>query len=460
MLWLRPDSILLACALTLAAVNSSPVLPDPDHHCIHLCNTSRPDLCDTLSCKSPRISSQIIRAESVETGISNLTKARLEFGVANAIASTSGVQWAYRQLGVRLYKLIEQVSRLNNSSIDASLRAAFGKGSQHNAGFPGPNTTIIKKTLLEGNIREVLGLIYVMEADTSWFTATMLEGLEQQNWSDEILVQLGLVPTAVRSRHALVKTTMSLPAEDRYNGVPSFLYASFDNWVRFDYAGPDENAKPTEWPAIRVPLKPHCNETNLNSDSDLIQPPLSKQELEYQCGGLQHCKLQWYPGGLCFTLQNLPFKRSQGAQAAVPGFIEQSAALGWRRVAGPSGTTATVLQLGRMLGLDPRLLRLVMVAWMVRTYDHSLFEIMLGADPFMPQGWGINYTMADFGSLMPRDIVIEQDGHTRVFTKSEVWDAVIDGWLMTTPNGLKVLEKMNSNQVNYLVGLAATRTHT
>ena len=68
--------------------------------------------------------------------------------------------------------------------------------------------------------------------------------------------------------------------------------------------------------------------------------------------------------------------------------------------------------------------------------------------------------MADFGSLMPRDIVIEQDGHTRVFTKSEVWDAVIDGWLMTTPNGLKVLEKMNSNQVNYLVGLAATRTHT
>merc|ERR1712166_672597 len=122
MMWMRPGSILLACALTPAAVNSSPMLPDPDQSRIHLCNASRPDLCDTLSCKSPRISPELIRAESVESELSNLTKARLEFGVANAIASTSGVQWAYRQLGVRLYKLIEQVSHFGNSSFDASLR--------------------------------------------------------------------------------------------------------------------------------------------------------------------------------------------------------------------------------------------------------------------------------------------------------------------------------------------------
>ena len=56
-----------------------------------MCVEHQPSIDQFILCVC-RISSQIIRAESVETGLSNLTKARLEFGVANAIASTSGVR--------------------------------------------------------------------------------------------------------------------------------------------------------------------------------------------------------------------------------------------------------------------------------------------------------------------------------------------------------------------------------
>jgi hypothetical protein len=443
---------------TLATVISEDVQPaNPDHSCVGLCNSSRPDLCDTIGCKTPRIGPMLVRAETVETGLTNATKAEFEFGVARALGSTRPVQWTFRQVGLRMYKMIEKMSELNQTSFEDSLLTAFAGGDAHNAGFVGPNATTIKKALLSGNIREVLALVYLI-SETKWVTKALLEGLEgADGWTDIELEQIGLVPAVVRSRHALVNTTMSLPPEDRYNGVPTFLFASFDSWVRFDYPGPDENADPTEWEPIRLPIKPHCNETSIHSDNRLISPPLSAAELSYQCNGKPSCKLQWYPGGLCYTLQDLPFRR-RAAEPEVPGFIQRLAALGWRSVAGPSGTTATVLQLGQMLGLDPRLMRLVMMAWMVRTYDHSFYEIMLGADPFMPRGWSLNYTMADFGSLMPDDIHIEYNAQSELFTQAEVWSAVVNDWLLTTPSGLNVMEKMNPNQVAYLLSLVVANS--
>jgi hypothetical protein len=71
----------------------------------------------------------------------------------------------------------------------------------------------------------------------------------------------------------------------------------------------------------------------------------------------------------------------------VPGFLARAEKLGYRTVAAASGTTANVLQYGLMLNFTPDemvLLRLTMAAWMLCTNDHSLFEIMLGAAPYMP----------------------------------------------------------------------------
>lgn len=417
-----------------------------------MCNHSRPDLCDTLSCKTPFIDSSLPRSETIETGLDNVTKARFEFGLADALASTSAVQWTTKQFGIRIYKMIEMIASLNQTSFDETLLAAFAGGSVHTAGFVGFNTTSIKQALLGGNIREVFGLVYLVSG-SHWVSSVLLDGLDRQKWSDDTMEQIGLVPAVVHARYELVKATLSLPSEDQYNGFPSFLYSSFDSWVRLDYAGPDENAKPTEWQPIRVPVKPHCKETTVHSNDNVIKPPLSPSELAYQCGNASSCKLQWYPGGLCYNLQDLPFRKQSQVSARVPGFIERFKALGWRKLSGPSGTTATVLQLGRMLGFDPRLLRLVMIAWMVRSFDHSFFEIMIGADPFMPRGWTLNYTMTDFGALMPEGIEIQETGGNQVFERIEVWNAIVRDWLMASPNGVQVLEKMSSTQVTYLLNL-------
>jgi len=426
---------------------------DPDLSCRSLCNLTEPSHCDRLSCKSPWVPPTALVSESVESGLANSTKATFEYGLANALAATRAVEWTVRQFGVRLHRMISTICKLNQSSLDDGLLAAFEGGSVHNAGFVGPDATRIAQALLTGNIREVFGLVYIL-AENQWLTHTLLEGLGPRKWSDDTLVAMGLVPKAVRSRYFLVSSTLELAPDLQYNGVPTFLFASFDSWVRFDYAGPDETAHPPQWQPARVARKPSCNEISWYSNSSWVEPPLSEAELQYQCGERPSCKLRWYPGALCWNLTNLPF--SQSRAGTVPGYGPRAAAQGWRIVAGPSGTTATTLQLGRLLGLDPRLVRLVMAAWMIRTGDHSLFEIMLGADPFMPhKDWSLNYTIADFGALMPDDIEQrdEYTGESIVFRRDEVWGAVVQDWLLSSADGQLVFDELSPSQSSYILSL-------
>jgi len=428
---------------------------NPDLSCIHLCNMSSPASCDLLSCKSPRIPLHTaLHSESIESGLDNATKAQFEFGVADALASTSAVKWTIRQFGVRVFKMIRAMATLNGTGVDEALLAAFSGGSVHNAGFVGPNSTAITNALMKGNIREVFGLLYIL-AQNGWVSDALLQGLRNSGWGEAELTQIGFVPDVIKSRYHLVNQTLTLPSEQHYNGIPTFLFAPFDSWVRFDYAGPDETVTPPQWEPLRIPLKPHCNETTLSSDSPLIRPKLSMAELSYQCNGLPQCKLRWYPGKLCFIVQDVPFKHPDSSTTASPGYVERATAQGWRIVAGPSGTTSTLLQLGRMLGIDPRLAQLTMTAWMIRTLDHSLFEIMLGADPFMAKEWSVNYTIADFGTLMPEDIIQEDinKDETIVFKREEIWNAVVRDWLLATPDGTELLSKFNTNQVAYLLSL-------
>eukprot|EP00658_Telonema_sp_P-2_P024746 TRINITY_DN1995_c0_g1_i1.p1 TRINITY_DN1995_c0_g1~~TRINITY_DN1995_c0_g1_i1.p1 ORF type:complete len:319 (-),score=64.94 TRINITY_DN1995_c0_g1_i1:253-1209(-) len=285
--------------------------------------------------------------------------------------------------------------------------------------------------------------------ETKWLDHVLLTGLPS-GWDDTTLLQLGLVPAVVRSRYALVNRTLSLPQAKHYNGFPSFCYPPFDSWVRFDFAGPDESSTPPQWLGVRVKVKPHCNQTTLMSDDPLIQPPLSRAELQYQCGVAARCRLQWWPGSLCYTLIDTPFRQPP---QEVAGYLQRTGAVDWRVAAGPSGSTSDLIQIGRMLGMDERLVRIGMLAWMIGTRDHSMFEILLGGDAYMPLsgGWRLNMTLADFGSIMSEDIKL--DGG-ELFKRSELWGAVVDGWLLGTQAGKQIFAQFDAEQAAFIRSLS------
>ena len=66
------------------------------------------------------------------------------------------------------------------------------------------------------------------------------------------------------------------------------------------------------------------------------------------------------------------------------------------------------------------LVRLTMAAWMLCTNDHSLYEIMLGAAPYMPPAAQIVQDLDDVGRLMPSDVTTKSFPPATL-TKAEVW---------------------------------------
>jgi hypothetical protein len=137
--------------------------------------------------------------------------------------------------------------------------------------------------------------------------------------------------------------------------------------------------------------------------------------------------------------------------------MARAKALGYRTVAGPSGTTQNMLQLALLLGFSPAelaLVRLTMVAWMLVTDDHSLFEMMLGADPYMPEkGWRMQMDLTDFGSLMYADVVAtSRTNRDTTFARRDVWKAVVHDWLLADA-GKELFGSLGMVQQRYVMGL-------
>ena len=98
-------------------------------------------------------------------------------------------------------------------------------------------------------------------------------------------------------------------------------------------------------------------------------------------------------------------------------------------------------------GLETVLLRAAMAAWLISSDDHSFFEVMLAADPFMPQGFGMRLGMDDLGQMWPRGALIHTtDG--RSFDASDLWGAL--GQRLTTPEGRRLVGRMDAEAQDYL----------
>ena len=153
-------------------------------------------------------------------------------------------------------------------------------------------------------------------------------------------------------RRAAINATEGAPKTfDSYsNGISDWSYESFDSWVRFDFDATTLSGGKL-WAAARgYASKTACEggpdgETDLMSNDPSIVPPLSAAELKYQCNGTKPpCKLHWYPGKNCYTIEDVPFA------SGTPGYLQRAKKLGYRTVAAASGTTANILQYALMLG--------------------------------------------------------------------------------------------------------------
>lgn len=169
------------------------------------------------------------------------------------------------------------------------------------------------------------------------------------------------------------------------NYMPDIYIGDYDSWSRFDFALTYEK---THWEAART--YKNCSQTTADVESQV--PALSERELESQNCTVEDfysCQLKWYPGETCYHLAEAgEYTDSKGNKYA--GYDTIAKKFGYRMTAGPSGTTAAFMKIFSYLNVssseDRVKLRDALLTWMVRTNDHSIFEISLAAEPFMPEG--------------------------------------------------------------------------
>jgi len=389
--------------------------------------------CNTVLNKVPLVSAAATQTPTVETGLTAADKEAFEHLLGHALRSTAAVAWATKEFAKRMREFLVKGAILNSTGTteSAALLAAFAsyKCNAHNTGYVGPFVPAIEAALSGGNIREVWGLAYVL-TKTHQFSY-LLEDLLPKHPPATLASLYGMNSSALSERWALVQATKGAlgkldPTGDLgySDGVPDFAYEPFNSWVRFDFSAETLKKAPV-WAGARADKKAGCNTAGLMSDDKSIAPPLSAAELKYQCNGTTPpCKLQWYPGQLCFDVLPVSFGNSS-AGAPIPGYAQRAAALGYRTAAAASGTTSNMLQYARLLGFTSAelvLFRAAMAAWMLPTNDHSFFEIMLGAEPFMPAGFGMAMGMRDLGQLWPKGRDLPTAGG--VFKASDLWAAV------------------------------------
>ena len=396
----------LQLALALSVVSQQPCR-EPQCLCPTAAGFGQCNLADTR--KRPPVSAALPKGPSIETGIANHTA--FEHALGHALRSTAAVQHATREFGARLFTaFVEPFSEGYKRSEEVD--KAFGSASgfdQANTGWVGPDTGVIEEVLKSGNIREVWALVYAL-THSKYLDKTVAPPDGSGAMMDDAQLRArGLAPGPLRQRAQLINATNAAMAARPGSfdsslkfaqGVPDFAFPGFDSWVRFDFTATelDNSGNPAHlWTEARTWLSPP-GRTTLMSDDPSIDPPLSNAEEDYQCDLVPPpCRLHWVPGLLGYSLPKTPFSASGAAHPYLPGYVERANALGYRKVAGPSGTTQNVLQYATYLGMGGAdgaeddwlpLLRLTMLAWMLPTDDHSLYEILLGAEPYMPEGGG------------------------------------------------------------------------
>jgi hypothetical protein len=386
------------------------------------CMPSRTLICNTVRAKSPN-PLRTRSLPSISSGLSEDETRSIERAIALAIARLPATDQLSAHLLGRLSRLVIGASTVGP---DEALVSAFGTGSPANAGYAGGDPRTLRTIVRDGNLRERWALVYVLQKNH------YIENLFDRVASDEALGRaLGVNTSAVRTRALeLEQTKLHVSPADRFsNGIADWLFPPFASWVRFDFDAPavhapGRNGSREGWVGCRQLHHEGCHGTNLTSDDVRIFPPLSSRELEYQCAGASPpCALHWQPGASCYSVLDTPI-------GTLPGYAARARRYGYRTVAGPSGTTANTLQLGALLGSDDTellLLRATMASWLILSRDHSLWEVLLGAEVFVPPAAQIGEApeeqpaVCQLGRLLPS--TLHWRGHT--IRSVDVWAPVV-----------------------------------
>ena len=431
--------------------------------------------CSSLINKVPAITDHVMPMDSQPAATASLSaeqRRRFEHMLGNSLRETPAVAWATREFVRRVHAFITGGAELNGTSADDALATAFisSKCDQSNTGWVGPSLPAIKRALESGNIRETWALMYVL-TKTNYFTELMLSLLSPRPGDappiatpESLAARFGMSGSEIADRWELVKATKAVGNSDvEYaQGMPDFLYESFTSWVRFDFPSFDHAGR-VLWRAARTYKASGCGAVSMRSDDPSIEPPLSAAELAYQCGSATSpCHLHWKPGALCYDLPNvswvLPATSPTEPPRVVPGLNERAARLGYRSAAAASGTTANMLQLAALLGFSSDelvILRATMAAWMLPTDDHSFFEILLGADPYMPAAHQMVMGLDDLRVLWPPKATLRTT-HGGAFSGVEVWSRV--GARLATADGAELLNAMDGPSRRYVNSLVAACT--
>ncbi len=153
----------------------------------------------------------------------------------------------------------------------------------------------------------------------------------------------------------------------------------------------------------------------------------------------------------------MPLIASRGGArvSQVPGLRARAEALGFRIAASASGTTANVLQMAWLLGFSAEervVLRATMAAWMVPTDDHSLMEVLLGADSFVPERFRTTFGMRDLERLWPPEETIRVSSG-EAFDGASVWRSVAQR--LGTSEGQRLLSLMSPEARAFVQQLTA-----
>jgi hypothetical protein len=413
------------------------------------CDFTR-EICNTVSDKIPLVI-PVSKAQSVEFGLNVEDQKLFEHLVGWGLVDTPEAKWITINFMKRLTDVLIKAASFNGTTADSALLQAFGtqyyNANQHNTGYVGPSLEAIKYASLseEANLRERWALVYIL-TKTRYIDMVLNPLAAKANQTGDFtqLTSLGLNVTAVMQRYKEVFNTSQMPSADKYsNGIPDWSFEAFESWVRFDFDGPNNS-----WVGARVSRPEGCYETNLTSNDPSIHPPLSKYEQVYQCGSNSSCKLQWYPGSGCYTVKDVPFQTAP----LIPGYATRAQALGYRTACGPSGTMANYLQYGRLLNFTQEelvLVRIAGLAAMLPVDDHSIYELMLGADDFMTAEFRIPQSLTDLSQLLPRPIVAFD---RTSFYPQEVYGSLCQR-ILIDDEGFALFNRMTIPQQNYLVQL-------
>jgi len=420
-----------------------------EHVLLPPCDLSTED-CNTARLKEPDFK----EAEHAVVGLpaangpeDDVAMDELEHAIGHGLISTVIVQETTREFARRMFQLIVkgaeflhprpsspvnltpeaeadflEKSSARTKAVEAEISEILVNQrscNKHMCGFPGYNLTDVFDVISgNGNIREVFAIFYCLTKHKNEFDSLVSrlprEFLETALGSD---AGRRAFEAIAESQDEIEKTKAILPLSAAMaQGVPNLLAVPVWSWVRFDFPTTTRNLRQL-WDGARH--YKGCTQVSLNSDDAFIEPPLSHREVSVACGIQPTCALQWENGKGCYNLIDTKVEGSQ------EGFISISRKLGYRVVAGPSGTTVNAMQLARLMGFtdnDMVALRLTMIAWMVPVDDHSFWEVMLGADPYMPQPFKLKFTFRDYNQLWPADSELQTSFGT--YTAADVWGPV------------------------------------